>query len=478
MERGYLIIDIGTGNSRVSICSTSGKILAVETCDTKYEKEPAFSDSYYFDPASMWDDIIHLAKRAMKKVPDIQILAISSTSQRQGIVLIDQNRKAFMGLPNLDNRGLEWLGEIKETDSVYKLTGKWTNAIFSAPKLRGVRGRQQDIWNRISKFTSISDWIGYEFTGVLGVDPTQAGETLLFEVDKGVWSRTLCDIFGVDYSWLPDIKKSGTKLGNLKAVLVKELNLSEPIPFIVGGADTQMSIKGVQPDLEDVVIVSGTTTPITKLVNSYSIDRLERCWINRYVDAGEFIIETNTGISGLNYQRMKSILAPDKSYEEIENEVLKIKNPSSIASFGSLIFDRVQPLPRGGFLLNAPVDQDLTQAHLMFAILFDIACSIKHNFDILLDVSGHKKDYVIGCGGGFQGRVLPALIANLLQKEVRVKEGFAQAGLTGGVIICNDSFGITNDRKTVIKTFKPSDSRHYLDLYKKWSDFRDNINDL
>jgi len=478
VERGYLLIDIGTGNSRVGICSISGEILAVETCDMKYEKESEFPDSYSFNPSFMWEAIIRLIKKAMRSVPDIQILAISSISQRQGIVLIDKDGNSITGLPNLDNRGLEWIGEISDTDTIYKLTGKWTNAIFTAPKLRGVKERQQDIWNRISTFTSISDWIGYEFTGVLGVEPTQACETLLFDVGKGVWSKELCKIFGIEYSWLPDIKKSGTALGKIKPALAKELSLSSQTPFIVGGADTQLAIKGTQPELEDVVIVSGTTTPITKLVGSYSVDRLARCWVNRYVDADEFIIETNTGISGLNYQRMKNIFAPNKSYEEIEEEILKIKNPSSIASFGSLIFDRVQPLPHGGFLLNAPVDQDLNAAHFMFAILFDIACSIKHNFDVLRDISDHKKNYVLGCGGGFQGKVLPTLIADLLQKEVRVKDGFAQAGLTGGVIICNDSLGIENSQKSIVETYQPPCSQHFLDLYSKWSDFRNDINGL
>lgn len=478
MKRGYILIDIGTGNSRVGICSISGEILVVETCETKYVKEYAFPDSYSFDPSFLWEDIIRLIKNAMRKAPDIQIIAISSISQRQGIVLIDPNGNSITGLPNLDNRGLEWIGEIRDTDKIYKLTGKWTNSIFSAPKLRGVKERQQDLWTRISTFTSISDWIGYEFTGVLGMEPSQACETLLFDASKGVWSQELCKIFGVEYSWLPKIKTSGTKLGKIKPSLAKELSLPEQTPFIVGGADTQLAIKGTQPELEEIVIVSGTTTPITKLVGTYSVDKFARCWVNRYVDDGKFIIETNTGISGLNYQRMKNIFAPNQSYEEIESEILKIENPSSIASFGSLIFDRVQPLPHGGFLLDAPVGQDLTAAHFMFAILFDIACSIKHNFDVLVDISEHNNNYVLGCGGGFQGKVLPTMIADLLQKEVRVKDGFIQAGLNGAVIICNDSLGIENFKKSIVKTYQPSGSQHLLELYSKWSIFRNDINGL
>lgn len=478
LDRGYLIVDIGTGNTRVGICSVTGEVLAVETSDTQYFKEEVFPDSFSFDPGWMWAEIRRLMKAVLARVPDIEILAVSSISQRQGIVLLSNDGSSLLGLPNLDNRGLEWIGEITNTDKIYRRTGKWTNPIFTAPKLRGVKERQQEIWDKTAAFTSISDWIGYECTGELCFEPSQACETLLFDADEGAWSEELCEVFGIPFTWLPEVKKSGTVLGKIKPELAEEIGISAEIPFIVGGADTQMAIKGTQPELDDIVIVSGTTTPITKLVGEYSVDQSERCWINRYLDADQFIIETNTGISGLNYQRMKKIFAPDKSYEDLEDEILAIEKPTGIASFGSLIFDRVQPLPNGGFLMDAPVGPELSAAHFMFAVLFDIAGSIKHNFDVLTDISPTDKDYVLGCGGGFQGKVLPVLVADLLQKEVRIKEGFIQSGLVGGVIICNEALGIDNGVKAVIKTYKPSGSQHYLELYPKWLAFRDQINGL
>ncbi len=477
MKKGYLIIDISTGNASVGIASITGEMLALVSTVIQYRKEPDFPDSQSFDPQTMWQDIIRLAKEALQQTPEVEILAISSTSQRQGIVLLNEAGQAMLGLPNIDNRGLEWEKDIDDFPTVYGLTGRWISTLFSALKLRGVKERQPHIWQQIAAFTSISDWVGYECTRQLSYEPSQASETSLFDVGRGEWSKELCAKYGVEYAWLPAIRESGSILGNIMPELAEALNLSAETVFIVGGADTQLAVKGAQPDTDDIVIVSGTTTPMAKIVDEYRVDPLARCWSNRYVNPNQFVIETNAGVSGLNYQRLKNVFFPHKDYAEMEDEVLKLKNPTCVASFGTLVFDKNLPLSKGGFLMDAPAHQDVTAADFVFAIIFDIACSIKHNFDVLMDISPSEKDYVIGSGGGFQGKVLPQLLADLLQKEIRIKAEYKQASIAGGVVICNEALAIETPRKPVIQTYTPSANGHLLGLYEKWANFRRSINE-
>ncbi|MGG1659231.1 FGGY-family carbohydrate kinase [Brevibacillus sp. NRS-1366] len=477
MKKGYLIVDISTGNASVGVASIFGEVLALESSVIQYQKDADFPDNHFFQSQQMWEDTVQLMKQVLKKTADVEILAISSTSQRQGIVLLDSQGHSLIGFPNIDNRGLEWESDIKDFEKVYGLTGRWISTLFSALKLRGVKERQHHIWEKTAAFTSISDWIGYECTGNLVYEPSQASETSLFDVGQGKWSKELCHLYGIEYDWLPEIRESGSVLGKIKPELAKELQLSPETLFIVGGADTQLAVKGTQPEVGDIVIVSGTTTPIIKVVDSYTVDHSARCWGNRYVDPNKFVIETNAGVSGLNYQRLKKVFFPDKDYAEIEDEVLKLQNPTCVASFGTLVFDKNLPLSKGGFLLDAPAHQDLTAADFVFAIVFDIACSIKHNFDVLLDISPSEKNFVLGCGGGFQGKVLPQLLANLLQKEIRIKQEYMQASIAGSVIICNEALQIENPCKSVLQTFAPTNNEHLHTLYQKWSAFRSKINE-
>src|SRR5699024_1566776 len=99
------------------------------------------------------------------------------------------------------------------------------------------------------------------------------------------------------------------------------------------------------------------------------------------------------------------------------------------------------PLSRGGFIFDAPVSHQLSRSCFAKAILWDIACCIKENYDQLCDVVTHQPDYVWACGGGFQSHTFCQYIANLLQKEVRIRSGFRQASVTGGALVCNDALG-------------------------------------
>ncbi|WP_052400725.1 FGGY-family carbohydrate kinase [Oceanobacillus jeddahense] len=478
MQKGYLILDIGTGNARVGITTIDGKLISLQTADVQYHKDSDFPDAVSFHTEGMLKDIRNMIQTVLEESRDIEITAILSTSQREGIVLIDKEGKSIIGFPNVDNRGREWEEEITEFDTVYQKAGRWPVTVFSALKLVGVRERQPELWNQIAAFTSISDWIGYEFTNHLVYETSQASETLLFDIEQGEWSKELCEIFGINQDWLPEVKQSGTILGKVNQQASKYFGVKKGIPFIVGGADTQLAAKNALPEIDDIVIVSGTTTPIVKIVSDYQTDKQARCWANRHVHENEFIIETNAGVSGLNYQRLKKVFFPDKSYEEMEEEVLAIQHPNVIASFGTLVFDKNLPLLKGGFYMDAPVHHEITAADFVYGILFDIASSIKYNFDVLIDISPTSKEYVYGCGGGFKGMVLPQMLADLLGKQIIVKEGYRQASLMGGVIICNDALGEVNNVKESAKIFYPSNENKLRELYQAWYNYRNDINGL
>src|SRR3569832_2117161 len=99
-REAYLIIDIGTGNARVAVIAPEGAILAIEREDVRYEKDPHYPDSIRFDPDELWEQILRLAGAALQRVPGIHIIALTATSQREGIVLLGRKGESLTGLPN------------------------------------------------------------------------------------------------------------------------------------------------------------------------------------------------------------------------------------------------------------------------------------------------------------------------------------------------------------------------------------------
>ncbi len=95
-----------------------------------YATETLYPDSRYFSPQVLWKQVMRLAKRALSRSHDIDIIGLTSTSQRQGIVLIDQNGDSFLGSLNIDNRGREWEESIPNQEEIYSRTGRLPTAFF------------------------------------------------------------------------------------------------------------------------------------------------------------------------------------------------------------------------------------------------------------------------------------------------------------------------------------------------------------
>ncbi|MGH2643181.1 MAG: FGGY family carbohydrate kinase, partial [Chitinophagaceae bacterium] len=394
----YLIIDIGTGNVRVALVDTSGHILWVGQDNVIYHKGEKYKDSLYFEPDFLWEQIIQLARQGLLENPDVRLVAATASSQREGIVLIDKNGKAMTGFPNHDHRGRFMEDIIKDKNTVYTLTGRYPTSLFSALKLVAYCEEYPKEWERLGCMMSISDWAQYQLSGVKGYEHAQASETLLYDVRQKEWSEKLFSIFGLTAAIVPPLQFSGTASGQITKEVALQLGLKQTVPVIVGGADTQLAVKSTHPDLHDIVIVSGTTTPVTKITTEYVLDKQQRSWTNSYLDKKQYMLETNCGVTGLNYQRIKSIFYPNETYDTIEQELDKIESPSCFAHLGAYLADEKKFYTKGGFQFDVPVMTALSRADFVFASLWEIACAINENLSCLMNIHSFDKDYVWCCG--------------------------------------------------------------------------------
>lgn len=470
----YLIVDIGTGNARVAVVTPVGEILSIQRENVQYETDSKYEDSIFFKPDQLWQQIRDLAKRALTESGAVAIKAISSTSQREGIVVVDVEGNSLLGMPNIDHRGRQWEGMLTDTDKarVYQLSGRYPTSLFSAFKLVGVRKVYPELFAGIASVMSISDWIQYKFSGEAGYEHSQASETLLYDVAQKKWSDEMLELFDLDVAILPPLRDSGAILGKVDPMVAAEFGISSEAVVVVGGGDTQLAIRSMEPSANDVVIVSGTTTPIIKMVDRCEMDVKQRTWTSRYIDADSFVLEANAGVTGLNYQRLKEIFYPNEGYDVIEKELEDATYSQCVASLGSLIADEDQPLTKGGFIFNAPVSHQLTRGSFVFSILWDIACSIYENYKFLCDVSDHGEAYIWACGGGVESKKLRQFMANLFGKSIRIRNTFRQASVLGAVFVCNDALGVANVAPELLEETYPENHEDFEQLYQEWKNAR------
>ena len=226
----------------------------------------------------------------------------------------------------------------------------------------------------------------------------------------------------------------------------------------------------------DVVIASGTTTPITYLSDHYFVDPNKRCWTNNFVTPDLFVVETNVGVTGLNYQRFKNVFYPYLSYEEIDDQIDIAKAPRCLCSLATMEFSNRKVLPLGGFVLNTPVSKDLSCCDFAFAMLVDMACGIRENIEAMETITGREFRSVIGCGGGFSGDVFTQLVADFIGKKVILKQGFRQASTLGGIKVMNSFFGDAQLKNYLYKSYEPIRRDWHMRTYQDWKIMKAKLN--
>ena len=108
----YLLVDLGTGNSRVALVDANGTILGLRTYTNVYHRDSAYEDAQYFLPEEWAPLLLQGCRELCGEHPDVRIDAISAAGARQSFVLLNHAEEAFLGLPNIDNRGRDYMARV------------------------------------------------------------------------------------------------------------------------------------------------------------------------------------------------------------------------------------------------------------------------------------------------------------------------------------------------------------------------------
>lgn len=469
MKQAHIIFDIGTGNSRVGIISTEGKLLAVATSDSVYYYDRDFKDSIYFEPGEWIKTFKELVREVMNKTEDVEILSVSASSQRQGIVLISDENQSMVGYQNGDNRGADYMEGI-DWPRIKEVTGLDPMPLYSCIKFRGTMKKQPYVADKTKYYTSISDWIGYLATGQVVWERSQAMHTAVYDVAAGGWSRELCELLEIEIEKLPPIVSAGTVLGNITPEFAEEFGIPGSAVFIVGAADTQIALTGSAAKLDEVTIVSGTTTPVVKIKNKFMNVPV---WMSPHAIENEFMLEVNAASTGINLQRFKNIMLEKYTYEELIDGCSKSAVPDCMAMFSMGPHLNGGPVLNGGFLMDNPISHEMTGIDFFHAMSLDIAMAVVMCMERINSIDCYDKSYVVGCGGGFKSSVIGQAIADLSGFDLKFYQGYSQATMMGCMYLCNDGMGIPRPERELIAEKHPRNNPQLQVYFEKWKRLRE-----
>ena len=245
-----LAIDQGTTSTRAIVFDAAMNIAAV--AQEEFAQHFPASGWVEHDPADLWSTTVATCRSAIEQagLSAAQIAAIGITNQRETTLV--WNRHTGQPIHNAivwqDRRTADMCRALRDAgheEMVKNRTGLLLDPYFSGTKLawilNNVEGAREQANAGDLLFGTVDSFLIWKLTGgkVHATDATNAARTLLYDIRKGRWSSTICDMLDIPLALLPEVRDCAADFG----ASIPELFGGE-IPILGVAGDQQAATVG------------------------------------------------------------------------------------------------------------------------------------------------------------------------------------------------------------------------------------------
>lgn len=298
MLKCFLGIDVGTTALKVIAAEYTGRIIA-----KGYEEYPLLHprpDWAEQDAEIIWKTLLKEVEKVSQQMTPEQregLGGISLSTQRSTMVPVNLEgtplRKAITWMDGRSGVECAALAESMGKEAVYQNTGNTISTIWTLSYILWLRSHEYELFEETSCFANIHAFLMRRL-GCDGyyLDYSNAGETMMFDPQKKVWSPRMLEYAGLDESKLPKLVDSGKVIGKLNKELARRWGFPETVRLISGGGDQQCAALGCSVVEEgDISIGMGTAANILALSESCLKDKESILIANPSVLPGKWFLE-------------------------------------------------------------------------------------------------------------------------------------------------------------------------------------------
>lgn len=245
-----LAIDQGTTSTRAIIFDA--EMSPIATAQEEFPQHFPQSGWVEHDPNDLWKTTLETSRAAMEKagVKAREIAGIGITNQRETVVVWDRTtgEPVHNAIVWQDRRTSSVCAKLRKAGHepmIKARTGLLLDPYFSGTKLQWildtVEGARKRAQNGDLLFGTVDTFLIWKLTGgnVHATDATNAARTMLYDINKGRWSQTICETLGIPMQMLPKVNDCAANFGETAAEL-----LGAPIPILGVAGDQQAATVG------------------------------------------------------------------------------------------------------------------------------------------------------------------------------------------------------------------------------------------
>jgi glycerol kinase len=245
-----LAIDQGTTSSRAILFDAQMRV--VSTAQEEFPQHFPDSGWVEHDPADLWATTAGTCRAAIEKAglgPD-DIAAIGITNQRETTLVWDKatGQPIYRAIVWQDRRTAGYCAELRASGDDKLITAKsglLADPYFSGTKLKWILDHVEGARARAKRgellFGTVDSYLIWKLTGGTHhvTDATNAARTMLYDIHKGRWSKSICQLFDIPMEMLPEVKDCAADFGLTRPDL-----FGRPIPILGVAGDQQAATIG------------------------------------------------------------------------------------------------------------------------------------------------------------------------------------------------------------------------------------------
>ena len=224
VKRYTLAIDQGTTSTRSIIFDKEFQIVSSNQKQIKqvFPKDGCVEH----DPIEIWHSVLETSKKAFKEaaISAHDIAGIGITNQRETTVLWNKKtgRPIYNAIVWQDRRTVSYCNKLKtegHENKIQSITGLILDSYFSATKIKWIIDNIAISKELIEKdellFGTIDTWLLWNFTEGKShfTEATNASRTMIYDINKNIWSDDLLKLFNIPKKILPEVKDSSDDFG-------------------------------------------------------------------------------------------------------------------------------------------------------------------------------------------------------------------------------------------------------------------------
>jgi len=467
----YLMaLDAGTGSIRAVIFDKEGNQISMAQREWTHLQEEDVPHSMSFDFQNNWELVKLCIKESLlhANLNGDDILALSATSMREGIVLYDKEGNELWGVANVDARAYKEVNYLKQRykgveEDFYKSSGQ-TFALGALPRILWLKNNRPKIYEKVANISMIGDWILAKLSGVIATDPSNGGTTGILSLENRDWKTEMATLVGLKDDIFPDVLEVGTWMGNVTKSAAEQTGLCTDTKVVMGGGDVQLGSAGlgVVEDGQVGVLGGSFWQQVVNIKSRIKPPKDMSIRVNPHVIAGLSQAEGITFFSGLvmrwfrdAFCDLEKLEAADMGidvYTLLEQKALKVP----VGSHGIMpIFSDAMKYGKwyhaAPSFLNLSLDSLTCNKASMFKSLQENACIVSAiNLENIQKFSNIEIEEIVFAGGASKGELWCQTLADATGLRVRVPK-VTEATALGAAIAAGVGAGIYSSLKSAVE---------------------------